>query len=109
MACCFCDSSSLRDDERIGYLLDICKTSPISIAILTTRDGRSVLHLAVENGKGFSHSGGVLKRLCDVAPEVLSRRDPRTGLYPFMLAAVENNNEIDVIFQLLIMSPELVC
>ena len=61
---------------------------------------------------GHRWEGGV-QELCQVAPDVLSIRDPVTLLYPFQLAAISHQDkwveeDMETIFQLLRHCPELV-
>jgi len=49
-----------------------------------------------------------LRELLKMTPEVLNVRDPKTKLYPFMLAAVHHNNGLNVVFELLSWNPTLV-
>lgn len=73
-------------------------------ANLRTRSGRSALHLAVESNQSWD----AIQLLLAAAPDSLTTQDSETGLYPFMLAAVGSNCELDVVYKLLCSDPELV-
>jgi len=52
------------------------------------RDGLPALHLALKNGKTWQ-SG--VREILSVSKQCIAFRDRKTGLYPFMLAAVEGS------------------
>ena len=62
----------------------VCAIYPNAAAIMD-RSGRLPLHLALRSGKTWNAE---IQTLFDAHPEGLSRADPRTGLLPFMTAAV---------------------
>ena len=70
-------------------VLDIlCAIYP-SAAATMDRNGRLPLHHALRSGKTWN-SG--IKILFDAHPEGLCRRDPQTGLLPFMMAAASTKH-----------------
>jgi len=74
-------------------------------ALLPTNTGRFALHLALEHHQPVD----IVKSLVFMAPETLTIPDPVTGLLPFMVAAVDDNSDdVNTVFELLLMNPELV-
>ena len=62
------------------------------------------LHLAIKSGKDIN----VIQELNKRYPDAFDEPEYKTGLFPWMLAAVESNNTVDVIYFLLRRNPELV-
>lgn len=98
VACC--NPLGKDEHEKITHLLAL---SPNSTKI-RTKENRLAFHLAVEHQKELCF----LRELLKMTPEVLNVRDPKTKLYPFMLAAVHHNNGLNVVFELLSWNPTLV-
>lgn len=67
--------------------------------------GRYPIHYALS--AGYKWNDG-LKQIFFAAPELVSSRDKRTGLFPFMLAAADECQCIDSIFILLRREPDLI-
>jgi len=65
-------------------------------ATLYSREGRAPLHYAVESQSSIEN----IRTLLKIYPAALSVRDPLTDLHPMALAAVGENNTLDVIFEL---------
>ena len=57
------------------------------------RNGQLPLHLALTSGKEWEEGVRALVRL---HPDGVRKKDPLTGLYPFMLAAISYNSCIDL-------------
>ena len=66
-------------------------------ARFSSREGRLALHYAAESGLSLL----VIEKLLTLFPEALSKADPVTGLMPCLLAAVQDNNSLDVVFLLI--------
>ena len=71
-----------------GRSIDMLLKISAKAAFYTDKKGRLPLHLALASGKTWDNG---VKRLIDVFPESERMRDPVTLLYPFMLAACEND------------------
>jgi len=96
----------------------LLKSSSKAVQQLTSQ-GDSLLCCAIRGGKTWSHnlkkiengqcmSSSVLKLILDADPNALRQRDKKTGLYPFMLAAVSDLTSLETVFNLLRESPDLV-
>ena len=107
-----------RSTALIPLLLKACPES----ANLRDSTGRIPAHYALERGhrylrdatkqhtaRGYYDTG--LKDLIDASPSVHVTPDPKTGLYPFMLAATSPNNavaDLTTVYELLRSSPDSV-
>jgi len=69
-----------------------------------TKDQSLPFHLAIKSGKDI----GVIQIFYDRCPEALEMPFLSNRLYPWMLASVDENNSLNVIYSLLRMNPELV-
>mmetsp|Transcript_11400 Transcript_11400/g.17133 ORF Transcript_11400/g.17133 Transcript_11400/m.17133 type:complete len:384 (-) Transcript_11400:176-1327(-) len=67
--------------------------------------GRFCLHLSIENGCTWENG---VKQYYQAAPKAIETRDVRTHLFPFMLAAIGENAEVETIFHLLKEDPSLI-
>jgi len=65
---------------------------------------RLAIHLAVESQKPLP----VIAALLKAYPNSLNVKDPITGLWPFLLAAIDNDETIDVSYSLLRADPSIV-
>ena len=96
-------AAKLLCGESIAVLMDAIEVSSPRAARITDRQGRLVLHLAIDSFvRACSNSGQsymvdahkvpvtlmleVLQRLVEIYPESLERRDGKTKLYPFLQA-----------------------
>ena len=76
----------LETQEHSPTTIDVLVTAhPEAAAFPARRDGRLPLNSALAAGNNWRR-GGVMS-LHNAAPYVLGRRDGRTGLFPFMIAA----------------------
>lgn len=66
--------------------------------------GRLPLHLAIARGKPWNEG---IKNILAAYPEAIARRDPATGLYPFLQAASSERPDCGVILELLKKDPTL--
>ncbi|KAI2513352.1 hypothetical protein MHU86_1123 [Fragilaria crotonensis] len=76
-------------------------------AQVANREGRLALHCALDHQHMTWHKGG----LCAIAPRALLARDPRTGLYPFQMAAIHANQSrlyLSTLYEILRAAPEVV-
>ena len=89
-------------NQCLRLLLDIDK----STVAMTNSDGRLPLHLAIEHGSGCTFDT-VISYLLGVAPSTVLVRDPKTGLFPFMSAAVGISCNLDAIYGLLQFDPNV--
>lgn len=96
--------SANKSDEQIFRI--ILQEYP-SAAFLENHDGKTPLHLAIEYGMPWEN----IQPLLDINPLAIGIKDPKTGLLPFVSAAVsecyETKDSIDTIFRLLQRSPQL--
>ena len=94
----------------VGQLID---ASPESCRVDTT-NGRLPLHLVLSFNKDCKfpvanevaqarHS--IVEKLIGIYPESVDKRDPSSGLYPFMMAARDQSLSLDTVFCLLRHSP----
>jgi len=87
-------------------------------ARIPDRRGRLPLHIAAEAGRDLFRKGGI-KDIIFAEPRALETRDPKTGMYPFMIAATASDRSgcdcgkegcccaIDAIYFLLRESPSV--
>lgn len=91
-----------KDFDAISFLLDAFPGA----ATKYNHFGLTPLYLAIESNLSWTEG---LKELMYAAPSVLERRDPRTNLFPFMLAASMNKKiSLDSTFELLCANPDIV-
>ena len=76
-----------------------------SAAGMTVSMGRLPLHLALSTGKGWNEG---IKDLVEVHPDSLIFPVPQCKLYPFMLAGVDDNCDLDTVYELLRYNPGLI-
>ena len=69
------------------------------------KEGCLPLHTAVSTGKAWIEG---VKQLVMAAPMALTVRDGKHHMYPVLLAAMEENNTLDVVFRLLQANPTVV-
>ena len=103
-------SSSLQSDGHskrnvcshsiIQYLLELNKDATKA----WTKCAQLPLHLACAYAKSWKDIQSILQ----AAPNTISCQDGPSQLYSFMLAAVDEYNTLDVVYQLLLFNPELV-
>ena len=86
-------------------VIDILVSLNPSAAKIPDSDGRLPFARAVESGKSWDEG---LRSILWAAPEALSTRDTKTGMYPFMIAAVEHNASETTVYELIRLLPELV-
>ena len=87
--------------SMIEYLIE---QYPDSVHVWTKKNNQLAIHLACNNGASWYDISLLLKE----SPKSISCPDGPTKLYPFMLAAVNSNNTLDVVFQLLLFDPEII-
>mmetsp|Transcript_26141 Transcript_26141/g.56625 ORF Transcript_26141/g.56625 Transcript_26141/m.56625 type:complete len:668 (+) Transcript_26141:226-2229(+) len=92
-----CSSSFLNQMRANNRDVDACKCVDLVKLIIQTNDSscrivdsncRLPLHVAIQAGHQW-HT--ILQTIFAAEPRALLARDPSTGLYPFMLAAIANN------------------
>ncbi|VEU41437.1 unnamed protein product [Pseudo-nitzschia multistriata] len=97
--------------QLLGKSADQCKAK--------CRDGRLPLHYVLDHSGEDDTNGGnafpraklqsarhaIVEKLIELYPASVDQRDPISGLYPFMLASVDQNLSIDTVFYLLRHSP----
>jgi hypothetical protein len=93
-----------EDRERDAPIAICLKYFPDGARYLDA-EGSLPLHCAVRTGKGWIEG---VKQLISVEPMALQSRDGVYGMYPFMLAAMEDNNTLDMVFRLLQANPSVV-
>lgn len=85
----------------IDEFLEICPR----LSSIRDEDGRLPLHLAIERRRDFT----VLEALMDNVEDCLVTYDKKVRMFPFMSAAISDRYSIDVVFNMLIMRPDVVC
>jgi ankyrin repeat protein len=91
----------LERDNPITILADSCPKA----ATYLDRDYCLPLHNAICSHKGWKDG---IKSLISAAPMALETRDGKHHLYPFLLAAMDDVNTLDVVYGLLISNPTVV-
>lgn len=86
-------------------VIDILVSLNPRAAKIPDSDGRLPFARAVESRKSWDEG---LRSLLWAAPEALSTRDTKTGMYPFMIAAVEHNASETTVYELIRLLPELI-
>lgn len=66
-------------------------------------NNREQKHPSREEMQSSRHA--IVEKLIELYPECVDQRDPVTGLYPFMMASMDQNISIDTVFCLLRRSP----
>jgi ankyrin repeat protein len=91
---------SVCSHSMIQYLLELNQDA----ANAKSKNDQLPLHLACENGSSWKD----INLLLQASPNTISQQDGPSGLFPFMLAAANENNTVDVVLELLLFNPELV-
>lgn len=91
--------------ETIRFLLYSKQHGCARAAQIFDHEKRLPLHHGIVNGMTFSEG---LEMIFLAWPIALQIPDGKTGLYPFMVAAVDDMNHIDVVYRLLRECPSLV-
>ena len=97
-------SSHPKNSQKLS-VIDILVSLNPRAASIPDSEGRLPFARAVESGKLWDEG---LRSLLWAAPQALSTRDTKTGMYPFMIAAVEHNASETTIYELIRLLPELV-
>lgn len=97
-----CVNQFVEHEERNRIILAMCKrvcTRPCF------QQGRYLLHEAIDHP--LPHE--IMESVLESAPYMVSRRDPKTKLYPFMQAALgaTENSGVDMIYEMLRTDPSL--
>jgi len=104
------DNGADSFDERPSLIQLLLEINP-SAASFTDNRMQLSLHRAIERatrgGPAMSLDSDV-KRIVDAYPEALQVKDPKSGLYPFMQAAIGNHASLATISFLLRESPHVV-
>jgi ankyrin repeat protein len=90
--------------KQYAILMEEIMLSSFEAPRMPTSAGRLALHLAVES----KHDQYVIDTLRRLNPNALSTIDPITLMPPFMLAAVDENNSLDLVYSLLREEPSIV-
>lgn len=92
----------LNEPSVIDMLLGAAPT----LAKIKDPSGRLPLHAAIASGKGYQQG---VQGLIEAYPEAMEIPDPKTNLYPFMLAATagEGSKNVSTIYELMRLGPEL--
>eukprot|EP00567_Pseudictyota_dubia_P002108 CAMPEP_0197467492 /NCGR_PEP_ID=MMETSP1175-20131217/65590_1 /TAXON_ID=1003142 /ORGANISM="Triceratium dubium, Strain CCMP147" /LENGTH=428 /DNA_ID=CAMNT_0043003561 /DNA_START=727 /DNA_END=2013 /DNA_ORIENTATION=- len=92
----------LTDSSVIKMLLhEFAGAAAIPCAV----SGRLPLVLSIAAGREYDDG---LREILHAAPSAIEARDPETGLYPFMIAALGETCSINTVFSLLLEAPCLV-
>jgi ankyrin repeat protein len=73
-------------------------------ALWPDKQGQLPLHAAIRSGKTWTEG---VKSLVEAYPEALAIPHPSTSLYPFMLAAEDNHDNVEMVYELLRHTPSL--
>jgi len=97
-----CIKHFAEDDNRHEIVSRMCKHISDRPCF---QSGRLLLHEAIDQPLSLE----IMQKVLNAAPYMVSRRDPKTKLYPFMQAATQatENSRIDMIFELLRTDPSL--
>ena len=88
--------------NRAAVIQMLLKAYPTA-ARVPNNVGRLPLHVAIVSCTGWN----VVRPLIESEPEVVAKRDPKTGLYPAMLAALVGS--LDLCYGLLKYDPSVIC
>jgi ankyrin repeat protein len=97
------ESFPLPDDGTKWSIRKTVIWSSLELVNMPTSQGRLALHLAAESRQ----PEWIVCTLRDAFPDALLTFDPTTGLPPVMLAAVDENNCLDVVYSLLRSDPSI--
>ena len=102
--------SFAHDEEEYHFAVNQCLALILSFdertVKVTNAEGRLPLHLAIEHGLDCPFNT-VMSQLLSLAPTTVSVPDPKTGLYPFMAAAVGMSSNLNSIYSLLKFDPNV--
>ena len=76
----------------------------LEAARMPTSSGQSALHLAVESKQDKM----IVDLVLEMDKNALLTIGPITGLFPFMLAVVSENNTLDTVYALLCKDPSMI-
>eukprot|EP00559_Dactyliosolen_fragilissimus_P003144 CAMPEP_0184865938 /NCGR_PEP_ID=MMETSP0580-20130426/19854_1 /TAXON_ID=1118495 /ORGANISM="Dactyliosolen fragilissimus" /LENGTH=449 /DNA_ID=CAMNT_0027365341 /DNA_START=138 /DNA_END=1487 /DNA_ORIENTATION=- len=94
---------STQKPEKKSVLKEILEAYPKAASTCDSY-GRLPFAVAIESGKCWEDINSLLK----AEPCALTVQDKKTGLYPFMLAAANNNSDLNTSYNILLAFPELV-
>jgi len=127
--CCFCFQSTITTDyslaemDEVKFASEWRKTvndtlsSEPSACRIPDKRGRLPLHYALEcaihaKAKMSDHTrntiASIVDDLLDVFPDSIAACDPVTGTYPFMMASLNPQFSLDIVFRLLKLSPGVI-
>jgi hypothetical protein len=104
-----------HERNRMSMIENLLHWYPNAARVHFTDSGRSPLCQALAHGDHWhitkdktTYCAGVIKILCEQAPDKLEERDVVTGLYPFMLAATDSNGTgvVETVYELLKRCPQ---
>lgn len=98
-----CRGDALAETDTARSLLHEILFCNIELARRPTSQGRLPLHLAAES----KQPEWIVGALRNASPDALLTFDPVTGLPPAMLAAVNENNSLDMVYYLLRSEPSI--
>lgn len=99
------DQEQAQQPSVVEVLLQSAQESGRLVASVPDKRGNLPIHIALVSGKKW---GSGIKQLLRAHPNALFAPHAPSGLYPFMLAAVGNHDDIDTVYGLLRHSPSLV-
>mmetsp|Transcript_44457 Transcript_44457/g.135500 ORF Transcript_44457/g.135500 Transcript_44457/m.135500 type:complete len:511 (-) Transcript_44457:79-1611(-) len=86
-------------------LLDSKQGGNPGAALVLDGSSRLPLHHAIQSGRGYDKT---VRDIIRAAPKVLEIKDGKSGVYPFMMATMGSNEDVNLTFALLRKSPWLV-
>jgi hypothetical protein len=72
---------------------------------LANGSGRFPIHLAIDTSRSVLAYDVLVEQVLEHAPGTLLERDARTGIYPFITAAIGGRGDLDLTFHLLRLDP----
>ena len=94
----------LKSSQKLTVIQILINLNPRA-ALIADSKGRLPFVRAVESEKSWDEG---LRALLWAAPQALSTRDLKTGMYPFMIAAMDHNASETTVYELVRLLPELV-
>lgn len=99
------DQDGSSQPPVIEIILNANQGSASASAGIPDAQGRLPLHIALESRKTWKEG---VKQLVEVYPEVVSILDPKTALYPFMLAAIGYGADLTTVYEICRLNPSLI-
>jgi hypothetical protein len=99
----FCSSLELVNQKEAKHVLQLLLDFYPDAAIVSF-NGKLPLHFAIESGCSWENG---LEAVFYAHPEAMQSLDCSTGLYPFMIAAADDQSDLNSLYSLIREGPEL--